>query len=125
MQGLDFHTTRLLLNYIIMLNYITWKSVEITPNYFIHPNTDSLFNDVTTDSTFFETGYKIADGRYVSYVEYPDTTTQATIDNLIATYNQFEFVIIDETTANTLLSELWDVTVANYVFTDNRPVDLF
>jgi len=57
-------------------------------------------------------------------VEYPDETTQARIDELITAYAPFEFTFIEEAEANTLLSELGDVTVSNFIFTDNRPVDL-
>ena len=101
--------------------YITRKRVKVSEYKYIDPNTDGQFGSVTSNATFIETPYKIADGRFISIVEYPDTTPQATIDWLIASYAPFEFTFIDEATANILLSELWDVTVSNFVFTDNRP----
>ena len=107
-----------------MKRLITWKRVQATPNYFIDPNTNNQFNDTTEWATFTETPYKIADGRFISMVEYPDATTQARIDELIASYSAFEFTFIDETTANALLAELWDVSVSNFIFTDNRPIEI-
>lgn len=90
---------------------------------FIDPNTDWAFENATEGAIFTETPYQIADGRFISVVEYPDETTQSTIDWLILAYSVFEFTFIDETEANLLLSELWDVTVTNFIFKDNRPTD--
>lgn len=106
-----------------MKKYITWKEKKINDNLYQHPNTDDMVNKNTNwEIKFFETPYKIADGRYVSYIEHAWTIPQARLDQYRTFDPAFEFTIIDEATANSLLSQLGDVTVSNFVFTDNRPV---
>ena len=107
-----------------MQRYITWKRVQTSPTQFIDPNTNNTFNEVTNWATFTETPYQIADWRFISVIEYPDNTTQERINSLMAEYSAFEFTFITEEEANTLLSELWDVKVSNFNFTDNRPIDI-
>ena len=101
---------------------ITWKRVKVNENRFVDPNTDWAFEKATEWATFTETPYQIADWRFISFVEYPDTTTQEQINTLINEYSAFEFTFIDEATVNQLLSELWDVSVNNFIFTDNRDI---
>jgi hypothetical protein len=106
-----------------MLKYITWRAKKINANLIEHPNTNDRVNLETAWAiTFTETPYQIADGRYISFLEHAWNITQAQLDHWRTLDPAFEFTIIDETTTNTLLSELWDVTVTNFIFTDNRPV---
>lgn len=111
-----------------MKRYLTYKRKKINNNYYQDPNTNWLFQEATEWAVFYETPYQLSNKVFVAWVEYPDTTTQAQIDWLISTYNQFEFTFIDEATANTLLSELTDdtgsVTVTDFIFTDKRVFDL-
>jgi hypothetical protein len=105
--------------------YVTWKRKMVDTCCYKDPNTDDrVFSETNWGTTFIETPYQIADWRFISLVEYPDTCTQQEIDYFKTLDPAFEFTFIDETTANTLLSELWDVTVTNWVFSDNRPVTL-
>jgi hypothetical protein len=106
-----------------MLRYITWKRVKINDNYFIDPNTNWEFEKATKDSKFTETPYQLNDWRFISIVEYPNETTQEQIDLLISAYSAFNFTFITEIEANNLLSELWEVSVKDFVFSDNRPIN--
>ena len=108
-----------------MKRLITWNRVQVSTYNLIDPNTNNQFNEVTEGAIFHETNLQLADGRFVSLVEYPDATTQERLDELIAAYAPFHFTFIEEAEANTLLAELWDVTVANFEFTDNRPLLTF
>ena len=108
-----------------MQRLITWKRVKVSEFQLIDPNTNWQFEAATTGAKFIETPYEIKDGRFISVVEYPNETTQEQIDWLILAYKPFEFTFITEDEANVLLSELWEVTVANFIFEDNRPQDIF
>lgn len=107
-----------------MRKYITYKRVQASPVLFLDPNTNGNFQSATNGSTFYETPY-IVDWIFLASVEYPNETTQEQIDTLIAWYSAFEFTFITEIEANTLLATLWEVSVENFIFTDERPVDNF
>jgi len=109
-----------------MKQYITWKRKKINDFRYEDPNTNDRVNVETGwITTFFETPYQITDGRFISYVEYPDITSVEEVEYFRNLDPDFSFTFIDELEANTLLSELWDVTVSDFVFTDNRPQDIF
>jgi hypothetical protein len=108
-----------------MKKYITWKRKKVNENCYKDPNTDNRTNEETTwQATFTETTYKINDGRFISFVEYSDDCLEDDVETFRNLDPDFEFTFIDENTANTLLSELGDVTVSNFEFTDNRPNDI-
>lgn len=105
-----------------MKQYITWEAKKKNDNCFEHPNTNNIVEIETNWQTIFtETPYKIADGRYISFVEYPNDTDEPTKLKYLNLEPEFKFKFIDETEANLLLSELGDVTVSNFIFEDNRP----
>jgi len=107
-----------------MQRYITYKRVKENEFKYNDPNTDWKFEEATNDSVFNESPYLLVDGRFVCDVIYPDNTTQEQIDWLIIANSSFEFTFITEEEANSLLSELWDVTVNNFIFTDNREIEV-
>ena len=104
-----------------MLRYITYTRKKVNDNYYMDPNSQNTFENQTTNSTFYETPYEI-NWTFIAYVEYPDDTTQDRIDELLQAYTSFNFSFITEEEANELLSELWDVSVKDFVFTDNIPI---
>jgi len=106
-----------------MKQYITWNRKKVNDFLYEDPNTNNRVSKETNwQTTFNETGFQIADGRFISWVEYPDTTTQEEITYYLSLEPEFNFNLIDETEANALLSELWEVSVNNFIFTDNRPL---
>jgi len=106
-----------------MKNYILWDRIKVSENRYIDINTDWAFDNVTTDSTFTETPYNVW-LRFLWVVEYPADTTQEVIDTLVAEHSEFNCVFITEAEANTFLAEIWDITVSDYIFTDNRPQEI-
>lgn len=107
-----------------MQKIITWKAKKINDYLYEHPNTnDRVQTETSWAITFTETNFQIADGRYISLVQHADNMSQESIDYWRELDPAYEFTIIDEATANSLLAELWDVTISNFIFTDNRPVD--
>ena len=109
-----------------MQRYITWTRKKVNDNLYADPNTNDRVNIETNwQTTFYETPYQINDWRFISYVDYPDTTTEEEITYYLWLEPEFNFTLITEEEANTLLSELWDVSVSNFEFKDNRPSDLF
>jgi len=108
-----------------MKKYITWKPKKVNSNLIEHPNTNDRVNKETKWAIIFtETPYQIADGRYISFLEHDWNIVQAQLDNWKVLDPAFEFTIIDEVEANLLLSELWDVSVTDFIFSDNRPTDI-
>lgn len=107
-----------------MQNYITWiwKPVEWGIE---HPNTHDQDKTVSWDEVnFTETPYFFSDGRNLAYITYNENiTSYQDLVDFAAVEPAFELTIIDEIEANLLLSELWDVSVTDFVFEDNRPVD--
>ena len=103
-----------------MRRYITYKRVKASDNFYLDPNTNWQFEQATENSKFYETPYQY-NWTFLAYVEYPDATTQERIDTLMQSYTSFNFTFITEAGANVFLSQIWDITVANFVFTDNRP----
>ena len=112
--------------------YILWYAKKKNDNYYEHPNTNGEFQkQVGIESTFIETPYQDVDWAYLSYIDYPDTTTQTDKDNHILANPEFKFKLISEKKANQMLENMgFDdngnpyVTVSNFVFTDNRPLDI-
>ena len=108
--------------------YITWNRKKINDNRYTDPNTDNLFENSTTAGTFHETPYQIADWRFISWIEYPELTTEERINELITAHSDFNFTFITEAEANTFLESLADdtgwVTVSNFIFSDTRVFDL-
>lgn len=108
-----------------MKNYITW--IWIPVEWWIeHPNThDQDKTGTGWQISLIETPYEFSDGRNLATIEYNEVIVSQ--DDLISFANikpEFDLTIIDEIGANDLLSELWDITVVNFHFTDNRIVDL-
>ena len=109
-----------------MKRYVTWKEKKINDNLYIHPNTNGRVEEETWWKTIFiETDYKHSDGRFMSVVEYPNTTTPEEVEAFRLLDPAFEFTFITEAEANTFLASLWEVSVSNFEFTDNRPRDIF
>ncbi len=105
--------------------YILWNRVKINDNKYIDPNSDNLYSNSTNWGTFHETPYLLDNWKFVSWIEYPSETTQERIDELVEAFSWFNFEFVTEAEANDLLSELWDVTVSDFVFEDLRPVPEF
>ena len=101
-----------------MKKYITYTRVRASDNFYLDPNTNNQFEQATENSTFYETPYQY-NWTFLAYVEYPDDTTQARIDELLQAYSSFNFTFITEEEASTFLAQIWDITVSNFVFTDN------
>lgn len=107
-----------------MKRYITYKRKKENENFYSDPNTNWKFDRLTVDSKFYETPYEV-DWVFLAYVEYPDETTVEEIEyfrNLDPAYN---FTFITEEQANELLANLWDVSVSNFQFNDNRPLEIY
>ena len=105
----------------MVMKYITYSRVKANDNFYLDPNTNNSFENATNNSKFNETPYEV-DGVFLATVEYPDTTTQEEIDGLLLAYKDFGFAFISEEEANEHLSKIWDVSVEDFIFTDNRPV---
>ena len=104
-----------------MKRYLTYKRKKINDNLYEDPNTNNrVSNETCPWTTFTETCYQVADGRFIAIIEYADTTTDEEVEAFRILDTAFDFTFLDETEANAFLSELWDVTVSNHVFTDNR-----
>jgi len=106
-----------------MKRYITYKRKRINDNLFQDPNTNNRVEIETGWMTkFFETSYQHADWRFLAHVEYPDEATVEQVEYFRLLDPAFEFTFITEQEANTLLQQTynWDVTVTDFVFTDNR-----
>lgn len=108
-----------------MKQYITWLWIPVEWGI-EHPNThDQDKKDTWWEIEFTQTPYQFSDGRNLAIITYDDGIV--TYEDLVAYWQikpEFELHIITEEEANTLLSELWDITVSNFEFIDNRPTDL-
>ena len=103
--------------------YVTWKRKKINDNCYQDPNTNNRTElETNWQAVLTETPYKISDGRFISFVEYSNDCTAESIEYFKNLDPAFEFTFIDENQTNVLLSELWDITVNNFVFTNNNPV---
>ena len=110
-----------------MKRYITYKRKQINLNCFQDPNTNNRVEIETNWVTkFTETAYQHTDWRVLSYVEYPDETTAEQVEYFRLLDPAFEFTFITESQAIDLLNETygWEVTVSNFIFTDNRTSDI-
>lgn len=106
-----------------MQRYITYTRKKESDNFYSDPNTNNRVAIETAGyTTFYETCYEY-NGTFLAYVEYGDSFTDeqvAYFQNLDPAYN---FTFLTEEEANTFLSNLWDVSVKDFIFTDNRPLD--
>ena len=106
-----------------MKRYITYKRKEVNW-HFLDPNTNNAFEKATINSIFQETPYQNA-GVFLGVIEYPESTTQEIIDDMLQKYSEFNFSFIAENEANLFLQTIWEITVKDYIFTDNRPLTLY
>lgn len=107
-----------------MRRYITYERVKANDNLYLDPNTDSSFDKATKDSKFYETPYE-KDWVFLASVEYPNTTPQEVIKHLLLMYKDFNFTFISEEQANLFLKWIDElISVKDFVFTDNRPLDI-
>ena len=106
-----------------MKKYITWNRKKVNDNYYQDPNTnDRASLESGWVVTFTETPYQL-NWTFISVVEYPDNTPQEQLDYFMSIDPDFNFTILTEEEANALLQTAynWEVSVNNFVFTDNRP----
>ena len=109
--------------------YISWEAKKINDNCFAHPNTWGLADLETSWQVILtETPYKDPTWVYFSMVEYADDIPHEVLSDFLANNPEFKFKVINEVTANKILSYMWDdaegnpyVTVSNYIITDNTP----
>lgn len=107
-----------------MRKYITYTRKKENDNFYSDPNTNNRVEEETNWVTkFFETAYD-HNWVFLAYVEYPDATTPDEISYFQNLDPEFNFTFITEAEANTHLSSIWDITVKDFVFEDNRPLDL-
>lgn len=104
--------------------YITFFRKKENENFYSDPNTNWKFDRLTVDSKFYETPYEV-NWTFLAYVEYPDNTLLSTIDNFIVENSEYNFTFLTEEEANEFLSNLWDVSVKDFIFTDNRPLEIY
>jgi len=102
-----------------MRKYITYQRIKANENFYLDPNTNGAFEQATENSKFNETPYE-HNWVFLWHIEYPDATPQEVIGGLLEEYKDFHFTFITEVEANTFLAQIWDVTVKDYIFTDNR-----
>ncbi len=108
-----------------MKRYITYTRKKINDNFYSDPNTNGRVEEETNWVTkFYETPYEV-NWVFLAYVSYPSETEQSEVEYFKNLDPEFNFTFITEEEANTLLSELWDVSVSNFDFTDNRPLDIY
>lgn len=114
-----------------MKQYITYTRVKANDSLYLDPNTNNSFENATKDSRFNETPYEV-DWTYLAFVEYPDLTSPEVLLWLIKSYSEFNFKFISEEEANEFLAKIWGednweqlITVKDYEFTNNRPLDIY
>ena len=118
------------INYITMKQYITWINHKKNTNNFQHPNTNWFADSIDSDFIFHETQYTWPKNpvlqEYVWTLEYPDTKTNWEIAQYKSWLSKFQLKDKTEVEINALLNTryAWDVTVTDFVFTDNRPMDI-
>ena len=107
-----------------MKRYITNTRKKINDNYYQDPNTNGIVEDATSWVTVFtETKYEL-NWVFLWIVEYPDDSSDELVEYFRVFDEAFSFTFITEEKANEMLSEIWDISVSDFVFTDNRPVDV-
>lgn len=103
-----------------MKRYITYTRKKINDNYYQDPNTNNRVKKETNWVTkFFETPYEFG-WVFLAYVEYPNKTTIEEIEYFRNLDKDFNFTFIMEEEVNILLLKIWDISVKDFVFTDNR-----
>ena len=97
------------------MKYITWKQITVNENKIIHPNTENFW-EYNWDCIFQETWFTDWNWTYIWILE---------SETIPSTPFDFNITEKTETEINTLLNTWynWDVTVDNYIFTDNRKLD--
>lgn len=107
-----------------MKQYVTYKRKKINDHFFADPNTNNGVERETGGVIkLYETPYEV-DGVFIAYIEYDENIVNVQqIEYFKNLDPAFEFTIIDESTVNILLSQIWDIIVQDFVFTDNRPVE--
>lgn len=107
-----------------MKHYVTYTRKNINDNFFSDPNTDWAVEKQTQGLiTFNETPYEI-NGVFISLIEYDTSSINLQELEYFRTLDpDFNFTIVEEDEVNKLLSTLWDVSVKDFIFTDNRPID--
>lgn len=107
-----------------MRKYITYTRKKINDNYYQDPNTNNIVEEATGWITkFTETAYDY-NGVFIAYVEFPTDTSDEQIEYFRTLDSDFNFTFVTEEEANIHLANIWDITVEDFVFTDNRPEDI-
>ena len=108
----------------MLKKYVKWKRVKVNDNFYKDINTNNTFQNETKDSEFQETPYEL-NWYFLGIAKYPQDTPQDFIDGLLNKFSEFEAEFITEEEANEFLAKIWDITVKDYEFTDNRPLDIY
>jgi len=112
-----------------MKTYCTWINNEKNSKCFTHPNTDWFANSIDERFTFQETQYSWAKNpaltEYIWILEYPDDMPNQDIAKYKNDLKNYKIKDKTEKHINDLLLEWynWEVTVLDFIFTDNRPTD--
>lgn len=107
-----------------MKRYITYTRKKENENFYSDPNTNWNFEKQTTGSKFYETPYEL-EWIFLAYVEYPDSIPLSVIDELIMINSEYNFKFINEEEANKFLKQISElISVKDFVFEDNRPLDI-
>ena len=115
-----------------MKNYVTYTRKQIDERFYADPNTNNWVHEQTGwQITFNETSYEI-DGVFVSWIEYADTIKPAELEYFRTLDPAFNFQIVTEADINELLKTYgqdeennYYVSVSDFIFTNNIPVDEF
>lgn len=107
-----------------MKQYITW--IWKIVNWGIeHPNTHDQDKAQTDWKIDFVQYWFEVNNVNLAVIEYDESIVSW--EDLIAYANiepLFNLTIITEEEVNTFLANIWDITVKDFVFTDNRPLDI-
>ena len=107
-----------------MKQYITYKRKHINDSFYADPNTNNWVHEATEGAIeLIETLYQV-DWVFISYIDFDGRMSDRQMEFFRTLDPAFEFTFAEEWEINTLLSTLWDVFVKDFIFTDNRPVDL-
>lgn len=114
-----------------MKSYVTYTRKKISDTYYADPNTNNAVEERTAGLIrFIETPYEI-NGVFCAYIDFdPLKVNPKQIEYFRTLDPEMNFRIVTEEDINTLLSEYGSdengqfVSVKDFVFTDNRPVDI-
>lgn len=108
-----------------MKRYITYTRKKESDSFYSDPNTNNRVERETNWVTkFYETPYEI-EWVFLAYVEYPNETTSEQVEYFKKLDPNYNFTFITEEQANELLNKLWDVSVSNFEFRDNRTLEIY